>query len=180
VPRKPPGRTPEIRPSTPDDHSALASLYPAVFPNEDLVPLVDALLRIGDEVVSLVTSHSSSVTGHLVMTPCAVDPAGGRAGLLGPLAVAPDWQGRGLGTALVREGLARMESVGAWRVCVLGDPGYYGRFGFSPESRLLPPYPLPEEWRDAWQSIALGGADSRLTGQLVVPEPWRRPELWGP
>ena len=49
-------------------------------------------------------------------------------------------------------------------VYVLGDPAYYGRSGFIPEPAIAPPYALPEEWRDAWQSLSLGDAPQPPTG----------------
>jgi len=61
---------------------------------------------------------------------------------------------------------------------VLGDPAYYSRVGFAPETRVSPPYPLPEEWRAGWQSIAL--QETELKGALEVPAPWRRAHLWAP
>lgn len=65
-------------------------------------------------------------------------------------------------------------------VFVLGDPAYYGRFGFAPERGVAPPYPMPEEWADAWQSVGLDGTDSPRRGTLNVPSVWRRESLWGP
>ena len=65
-------------------------------------------------------------------------------------------------------------------VCVLGDPAYYGRFGFEPDDRVAPPYPLPQEWRSAWQSLSLCGNDRPARGTLSVPPPWRQPALWAP
>jgi putative acetyltransferase len=110
---------------------------------------------------------------------CGIAGTADRPALLGPLAVAPGWQRRGIGTALVRDGLRRLREIGATQVLVLGDPAYYGRFGFRPESGVIPPGPVPPQWREAWQSLALGdGAVGR--GRLDVPPPWRRPELWTP
>ncbi|NJO38567.1 MAG: N-acetyltransferase, partial [Rhizobiales bacterium] len=58
--------------------------------------------------------------------------------------------------------------------------GYYRRLGFLPESQVLPPYPLPAEWRGAWQSLSLGSAGGPCRGELAVPAPWLRPALWQP
>jgi len=66
------------------------------------------------------------------------------------------------------------------RVYVLGDPAYYKRFGFVPETGIQPPYPLPAQWRDAWQSINLSGSKERIQGKLILPRLWLRPELWAP
>lgn len=61
---------------------------------------------------------------------------------------------------------------------VLGDPAYYGRFGFSQENNILPPYPLPAAWASAWQSKSLIDGAATVEGPLTVPEPWQDPALW--
>ena len=63
---------------------------------------------------------------------------------------------------------------------VLGDPAYYGRFGFVPEESVTPPYPLPEEWADAWQSLRREPATILEDGALSLPAAWMDPALWGP
>ncbi|MHA1189117.1 MAG: GNAT family N-acetyltransferase, partial [Alphaproteobacteria bacterium] len=65
-------------------------------------------------------------------------------------------------------------------VYVLGDPAYYRRLGFESEDSVKPPYPLPEEWRGAWQSLGLGAGKPPLRGKLSVPQPWRQRALWAP
>lgn len=170
----------EIREGAPGDRAAIEALYPAAFPDEDLLPLVRALLDRAPGVLSLVAVVGQSVAGHGLFTPCGVAGSGERIALLGPLAVAPARQGQGVGSAIVRAGIARLERAGLGHVCVLGDPAYYARFGFAPETRLAPPYPLPEDWRGAWQSLPLGQAGPPRRGRLRVPEPWRRPALWAP
>jgi len=121
---------------------------------------------------------AGAVAGHVVFARCAVGDDPEPVALLGPLAVAPAHQGRGLGSGLVRAGLDRMRGAGVARIFVLGDPAYYGRHGFAAERRVVPPYPLPEAWRDAWQSVRLDGAPPAPPGTLRVPVPWRRPALW--
>jgi len=116
----------------------------------------------------------------VIFTRCGVDADAGSAALLGPLAVAPACQRRGIGSALVRAGLRRLEEKGVTRVCVLGDPAYYGRFGFRAESMIEPPFPLPDEWQSAWQSISLGETEEPCRGVLSVPAQWRNPALWAP
>jgi len=167
-----------IRESMADDLDTLATIYAGAFPDEDLLPLVKELLRNRSGVLSLVATVGSAVVGHVIFTFCRVAGQRDKVALLGPLAVAPDRQRRGIGTALIRDGLDRLEHAGASRVFVLGDPAYYSRVGFAPETRVSPPYPLPEEWRAGWQSIAL--QETELKGALEVPAPWRRAHLWAP
>lgn len=167
---------PKARASKPTDLPGLEALYPVAFPDEDLVALMRAL-TVEPDVLSLVLDQSGEVIGHVVFTPCRIADSRATLALLGPLAIHPQWQKQGLGGSLVREGLARLRKQGAVGVLVLGDPDYYGRFGFVAEPDIAPPHPLPAEWAGAWQSLALG--DEPLSeGQLKVPTVWDDPKLW--
>jgi putative acetyltransferase len=94
---------------------------------------------------------------------------GGEPGLaLGPVAVAPERQRQGLGTAVVRDVLRRATEARERLVLVLGEPAYYGRFGFVAAA----PYGITSEWSsagDAWQVLALRAVEARY------PAPWRGP-----
>ncbi len=170
----------EIRESRANDVSSIEKLYPDAFPDEDLLPLVRELQREGSGTVSLVGIADRVLVGHVVFTTCSIVGRPEKVALLGPLAVAPAWQRQGVGNAIVRAGLQRMENAGTSQVYVLGDPAYYRRFGFEPDDGVAPPYPLPEEWRSAWQSLSLSGNKPHLCGKLSVPQPWRRQALWAP
>ena len=169
---------PEIRVAEPSDLGALESLYPLAFPDEDLLPIMRALHSAPGDAMSLIAAVNARVVGHVVMSRCRVGDAA--AALLGPLAVVPERQRQGIGTALVTVGLDRMRDKGARVVCVLGDPNYYQRFGFRPDPRIEPPYPLPEAWREAWQSQYLSDAEASCAGKLEVPAAWLHEELWLP
>lgn len=169
-----------IRASAAADLPAVRSLYAKAFPDEDLQPLVTALLRDVPEALSLVAARDEAVIGHILFTPCRVAGSGVPVALLGPLAILPKHQRRGIGGALIHNGLHRLEAAGVRLVLVLGDPAYYGRFGFTAEAGILPPYPLPREWATAWQSIDLGEAGPPVHGTLSVPQPWQQPALWAP
>lgn len=168
----------EVRPSRPADAAALDMLYGAVFPDEELRPMVRALEALDADVISLIADAEGAVVGHVAFTLCGVAGADVRVALLGPLAVHPSWRKRGLGAALVRAGLADAAEAQARGALVLGDPAYYARFGFAPERRIAPPYALPDGWADAWRSLSLTEAPLELDGELLAPPPWRRPELW--
>jgi putative acetyltransferase len=170
----------KIRDSNDADLPAIRRLYPDAFPDEDLLPLIGALLGERQGVLSLVAVRGPQLMGHAVFTLCEVQGHGSDVALLGPLAVAPASQRHGLGTALVEAGFRRLEDAGVRIVLVLGDPMYYSRFGFRSESRIEPPYPLPAEWAGAWQSKSLCEAKDRPRGRLSVPRPWCNPALWAP
>ena len=169
-----------IRESGQADIAAIEALYPEAFPDEDLVPLVRDLLRDPEVAVSLVGAIDRRLVAHVVFTKCGVGESGIKASLLGPLAVAPAWQRQGIGSAIVRAGLRRLESSGVNLVCVLGDPAYYSRLGFAPETLVEPPFRLPDEWQGAWQSRYLGDTVRSCAGKLAVPSQWLQPSLWAP
>jgi putative acetyltransferase len=174
----------KIRESRQADLAEIESLYPAAFPEENLLPLVRDLLQDTVIAVSLVAAIDLEIVGHAIFTKCGVVGTNVKAALLGPLAVAPVWQRRGIGSALVRAGFRRLEDADVGRVYVLGDPAYYGRFGFQPESSVEPPFPfppdLPPEWDGAWQSQNSGETTTPCAGKLSVPRQWLKPALWAP
>jgi len=170
----------EIRESVQGDSGVIESLYPEVFPDENLLPLVRDLLRDAAVTTSLVGAVDSRIVGHVIFTKCGVVGRDVNAALLGPLAVAPAWQRQGIGSAIVRAGLRRLEDMDVNVVFVLGDPAYYGRLGFRPESLVEPPFRLPAEWDGAWQSRSFGDAMAPRPGKLSVPRQWLQPALWAP
>ena len=74
----------------------------------------------------------------------------------------------------------RAVDAGYTALCLTVDPAYYGRSGFNPETGVAPPYPLPDEYRAAWQSLSLGAALPPDHGKLKLPDVWMQPALWGP
>ena len=170
----------EIRESVQGDSGVIESLYPELFPDENLLPLVRDLLRDAAVTTSLVGEVDSRIVGHVIFTKCGVVGSDVNAALLGPLAVAPAWQGQGIGSAIVRAGLRRLEDMDVNLVFVLGDPAYYGRLGFRPESLVEPPFRLPAEWDAAWQSRSFGDTMAPRPGKLSVPRQWLHPALWAP
>jgi putative acetyltransferase len=169
-----------VRESAQSDVAAIEALYPDAFPDEDLLPLVRDLLQDSAVAMSLVASSDSQLAGHAIFTLCGVAGSSDKAALLGPLAVGPDWQRQGIGSALVRAGLQRLQDAGIRLVVVLGDPAYYSRLGFVQETRVEPPYPLPKEWDGAWQSQYLYDNKEPCAGKLTVPPQWLQPALWAP
>lgn len=171
------------RAASPQDRRHLLAITRAAFPEEDLRAVVESLLG-RDDVTCLVAGPPGEPVAYVFFTDCEIEPeAGGarprderRAALLGPLAVAPHHQRQGIGAQLVREGLRRLSAAGKPAVLVLGDPAYYGRFGFAPTT-VRPPHDLPEGWQTAWQALAFEGR-AVPEGVLRVPEPWQDAALW--
>jgi len=115
--------------------SETESIYPAIrnvlvsaFPTALEADLVERLRQDGDLALSLAASSGGEVAGHVAFSPLT---APFRALGLGPVAVRPDKQRQGIGGRLIQTGLAHAEQEGWQAIFVLGDPAYYGRFGFS-------------------------------------------------
>ncbi|HEX5135618.1 MAG TPA: N-acetyltransferase [Planctomycetota bacterium] len=119
-----------IRPERPPDVAAVREIHRLAFPADAEARLVDALRAGGHALVSLVADRKGEVLGHVLFSRVILEPPGPVGAGLAPLAVHPSWQRRGIGGALVREGLSACAAVGVAFVVVLGDPAYYGRFGF--------------------------------------------------
>jgi putative acetyltransferase len=162
------------------DRHELEALYREAFPDEDLYPLVHALLADTASVLSLAGAVGNGIVAHAAFTTCTVEEDDSRVALLGPLAVSRNYRRRGVGTAAVAAGIDRLRSAGIARILVLGDPDYYGRLGFAVEDKVAPPYPMPDEWREAWQSLDLAPGSDAPVGRLSVPAPWRDESLWLP
>lgn len=169
-----------IRETTADELPQVLALYPLAFPDEELRPVVSGLLEGEAEVLSLAVFKGEALVAHVLFSIFSGDGDNSAGALLAPLGVMPDHQNQGVGNALVRNGLEHLDAMGIAQVFVLGDPAYYGRFGFQPEQLVLTPYPLPEEWRDAWQSMLFPGRTPLAPGQCLLPAPWMEPALWAP
>lgn len=172
--------TVEIRVSGPGDLPALEALYTEAFPEEPLVPLVRSLLTEVPGARSLVAQRDGALAGHIVFVDCTIPGHEHRVALLGPLAVTPSRQRQGIGSHLAHAGLGREAARGTDLVFVLGDPAFYGRFGFTPGAPTAPPQPIPEEWRPAWQCKQIGSSPPPGGAVLTVPPPWDVPAYWLP
>ena len=129
-----------IRDEAPGDAPAIRALVDAAFetaPHSSGTEgaILDRLRADGDLAISLVAEADGALAGQVALSPLT---AGGEADWLGlgPVAVAPDRQRQGIGSALIREGLGRAEASGARGVALIGDPAYYSRFGFRGDAGL--------------------------------------------
>ena len=143
-----------IRPEEPHDWPEIRALIEAAFGQGAEAGLVQRLREDGDLVLSL-AADDGNLIGHIAFSRLALPEAPAvRACALAPLAVSPQRQGQGIGAALVREGLTRLSQDGMDLVLVLGEPDYYGGFGFATDlaKRLTTPYDGP-----SLQALALSG-----------------------
>jgi putative acetyltransferase len=119
------------------DIPAIRELNCAAFDASVEADLVDVLRQQAAPIVSLVADDAGSVVGHIFFSPVTL-PGHADVTIMGlaPMAVRPARQRQGIGSALMRAGLAECRQLGFAAVVVLGHPGYYPRFGFVPASRF--------------------------------------------
>ena len=129
-----------VREEGPDDLAAIREVNDRAFDQPLEGRIVDALRAHGAVRLSLVAEVERRVVGHILFSP--VTSAGADGLGLGPMAVTPEQQRRGVGAALIDAGLARLRAAGCPFVVVLGHHEYYTRFGFVPASR----YGMRCEW----------------------------------
>jgi putative acetyltransferase len=143
------------------DAAAVRTVHLATFPTPLEADLVDALRTNGHAVVSLVAFVGEEIVGHVLFSPVTVEQDGKASarGLgLAPLAVLPAHQRQGIGAALVRAGLELCRNKSAPFVVVLGEPAYYGRFGFVRASD----FGLSNEYGAGEEFMVLAVADGAL------------------
>ena len=131
-----------IRAAEPADYAEIRNVLLGAFPAPDEAALVDQLRADGEAVIELVADDDGSIVGHILFSP--VD-APFRALALAPVAVAPDRQGQGIGSALINAGHQIARGSGWDAIFVLGEPAYYRRFGYdpAPAARFGSPYAGP-------------------------------------
>jgi putative acetyltransferase len=131
----------EIRPELPEDADVIRTLTAAAFrdrpyASQTEAAIIDALRQAGALTISLVAIQEGALVGHVAFSPVTISgKAIGWYGL-GPVSVWPDHQRRGIGQALIRHGLGRLRRMNALGCVLVGDPGYYARFGFVNDPEL--------------------------------------------
>lgn len=131
----------QIRDERPGDAAVIREVTEAAFAEKHYsshteARIIDALREAEALTLSLVALRDGAVIGHIAFSPVRIDGQAGDWYGLGPVSVMPDLQGLGIGAALIREGLERLTDIGARGCVLLGDPRYYGRFGFVHDPAL--------------------------------------------
>ncbi|MBD9500732.1 GNAT family N-acetyltransferase [Pseudomonas sp. BGr12] len=156
----------EIRLERPEDAAVIAEVTTSAFAvaehsNGAESAIIDGLRAAGALSISLVATVDGEVVGHAAFSPVTLDGADLGWYGLGPVSVRPDLHGRGIGAALIRAGLERLNAMGAKGCVVLGDPAYYPRFGFRRDPAIQYAGVPPEYF----MALSLDG--SKAAGQVA-------------
>ena len=165
-----------IRPETPEDIPTIYDVICLAFGQDNEAKLVDKLRKATDFIrdISLVAVDDNKVIGHILFSPIRIEGHKGvvSALALAPMAVRPEYQRKGVGSQLVRFGLARTKTLGHRIVVVVGHADYYPRFGFIPARAvgIEAPFPVPDE---AFLILELiEGALNGVSGTVKYPSPF--------
>lgn len=125
-----------IRDETDADVSAITEVTIAAFKPLEISHqteqyIIEALRAAKALAVSLVAEVEGRVVGHIAFSPVTISDGSRNWYGLGPVSVLPDYQRKGVGKALISEGLSRLKALKAQGCCLVGHPGYYQRFGFQ-------------------------------------------------
>ncbi len=137
-----------IRAEQPEDIAAIRAVNLAAFPTTFEANLVDRLRQMAQPTISQVAIVDAAIVGHIFFSPVHVSERDDLKVMgLAPMAVLPAYQRQGIGSALIRSGLAGCQALGYGAVVVLGHPSYYPRFGFVSTDRdgLRCVYDVPVE-----------------------------------
>jgi tRNA (guanine37-N1)-methyltransferase len=162
-----------LREAQPDDVPAMEAILRRAFPTDAEAKLIAALKDDEDLVGTVVAEHEGRATGLSTLTVLTHQEQPSLRGFvgLGPVAVDPLWQGRGVGSALVHEAIRHARLAAAKRLFVLGAPAFYSRFGFTPaqDAGFACEFDAPP---GAFQMLNLRPQASAPAGLLKYPLPF--------
>jgi len=124
-----------IRNETASDINVISDITIAAFQNLPISNhteqfIINALRNANALTISLVAEVDGQVVGHIAFSPVAISDGSLNWYGLGPISVLPKYQKQGIGKSLVHEGLSLLKALGGKGCALVGDPGYYERFGF--------------------------------------------------
>jgi putative acetyltransferase len=160
-----------VRQERESDRAAADAIHRRAFGRDDEATIarrVRASDRFVPELSLVAVDDDGIVVGHVLVSYADLEGTEARLLLLGPIAVEPERQRRGVGSELVRAALARAAELGEPLVLLEGDPAYYGRFGFvrADELGLLPPAGTPPP---GFQVVVLDADRPLPSGRVRYP-----------
>lgn len=125
-----------IRDEEPADYHVISDLTVTAFASMEISNhteqfIIDELRAANALTVSLVAELDGRIVGHIAFSPVTLTDGTDDWYGLGPVSVHPEFQCRGIGKALIREGLSRLNDMKAKGCCLVGHPQYYRQFGFE-------------------------------------------------
>ncbi|KAG0078800.1 hypothetical protein BGZ92_001309 [Podila epicladia] len=131
-----------IRSEQPTDIDTITQLTEAAFKTETHSSLteqfiVNALRQADQLTISLVAVVGDAIVGHVAISPVTISSGANGWYGLGPISVSPERQRQGIGSMLVKASLAELRRLGGLGCVLLGNPAYYGRFGFKAHPGLV-------------------------------------------
>ena len=131
-----------IRDESRADHAAISHVIEQAFKDQQYSShteqfIVHALRDAQQLTISLVAVLNQDIVGHIAISPVSISSGVEGWFGLGPIAVSPEWQHHGVGSALMNTALKQLKATGAAGCVVLGDPHFYAQFGFQPIHTLI-------------------------------------------
>ena len=172
-----------IRKTTEADLDSILRVQSEAFGYVKEAELTQSLLNdpSAEPRVSLMAYQDDQAVGHILFTACHIADTDLQLSLLAPLAVIPEAQRMGIGGKLIEAGLSHLSQAGVDLAFVLGHPEYYPKHGFIPAHTfgLQAPYPIPEQFADAWMVQALNSTKlGSIQGTVICADALNKPEHW--
>jgi len=160
-----------IRCETPADYLAISQINNLAFGRENEAQLIAEIRRSNFYIpeLSLVAEVDNIVVGHILFSYIELVSEEKLQVLgLAPIAVHPQFQKQGIGSALIKAGLTKAETRGESLVIVLGDPQFYSRFGFVPSTthEIASSFPVPDEF---FMVKPLKNYQTKYRGKVIYP-----------
>jgi putative acetyltransferase len=160
-----------VRRELPEDEREISDVVEAAFDDASVAEFTESIRASAGYVPELtfVAEDGGEIVGFTMLSRVEVEGLARRLLILTPMAVLPDRQRRGVGTAVVRSAVAAAEQLGEPLVLVEGVPAYYPRFGFVSATALgleRPDERIPDQ---AWLALPLRAYDPSIRGRVVYP-----------
>lgn len=151
-----------IREEQPGDIAVIREVNKRAFGQPQEADIVDKMRQSCNDLLSLVAMMHNQVTGHILFSPVLLETEKRTIEGMGlaPMAVLPEYQRQGIGSELIRTGIARLRSRRCPFIIALGHAEYYPRFGFEPASH----FGIWSEWEvpdDAFMILVLNKSEMR-------------------